>query len=137
MNAAKTVASGMEPNQDGLDQSCMDTEDRERCKRFIQEFWDDIDNAIKPERLRVTEWQPSVRYGGYVHLSIVASNDRDVYYTFTSDTTLFHPKDLDCDTIERLSSLLNLTRRTIVERLHKAGLLKGDLSAWLTFLKGV
>jgi hypothetical protein len=118
---------------DALDRSWLNTEDRDRCKRFIQEFWKDIDNTIKPERLNVTEWQPVVRGGdGYVRLSIIACNDRDGYYAFTSDTIFFHPKDLDCDTIERLSSILNLPRRTIVERLHKAGLLKGDLSAWLT-----
>jgi hypothetical protein len=115
-----------------IDQSGLNTEDKERCRLFLQEFWDDIDNAIKPERLKVTEWRPSIGHNGYVRLSIVASNDRDGYCAFTSDTIFFHPKDLDCDTIERLSSLLNLPRRTIVERLHKAGLLKGDLSAWLT-----
>ena len=113
---------------DELDRSWMNTEDRERCERFVQEFWDDIDNVIKPERLRVIEWRPSVGRDGYVHLSIVARNDRDVYYDFTSDAPFFHPKDLDCDTIGRLSTILKLPQRTIAERLHKAGLLKGDLS---------
>jgi len=127
MGGAKVAGSEMKPNQDAKD-----LDEAEKCDRFVQEFWGDIDNAIKPERLRVTEWRPSVGHDGYVRLSIVAGNDRDGYYAFTSDTIFFHPNDLDCDTIERLSSLLSLPRRTIVERLHKAGLLKGDLLAWLT-----
>jgi hypothetical protein len=121
MGEAKVADGEMSPNQDDKD-----LEDARRCGRFIQEFWDDIEDAVQPERLVVSDWRPSFdEHKGCVRLCATAYNNRGAYCNLAADVVFFDPKDPDKDTIQRLSRLLSISPLTVTERLRRAGLLNG------------
>jgi hypothetical protein len=123
MNMAKTVVDGVKSSQDDAD-----TDESRKCERFIQEFWDDIESAIQPEQLTISDWRLSFdEHKGCVQLCATAYSNRGAYCNLVADATFFHPRDSDSDTIQRLSRLLGLPNHAVKDRLHKAGLLGGNL----------